>query len=47
MRLPPQLIDCQVELRAGLDDATADQLLWFRSDKVQILPFLVSFFYHA
>ncbi len=38
----PQLIDRQVELRAGLDAAAADRLLWFGGNTVKILPFLVS-----
>lgn len=32
----------QVELSAGLDRGTAARLPWFKSDRVKILPFLVS-----
>ncbi|KAL4442450.1 hypothetical protein ABPG77_005034 [Micractinium sp. CCAP 211/92] len=37
-----ELIDRQVELRAGLDAAAADRLLWFGGNTVKILPFLIS-----
>ena len=37
-----QLVTRQVELRAGLDDTTASHCLWFKSDPVKILPFLVN-----
>ena len=37
-----QLVTRQVELRAGLDATTASHCLWFKSDPVKILPFLVN-----